>query len=157
MSTLFEAAQRFFEQDDWPVERIPDQTVLRTSFRGDDGSWACVAQVREPHQQFVFYSFLPVRVSEDRRPAMAEFITRANYGMIIGNFEMDYADGEVRYKTSIDVEGSELTFDLARYMVYANVVTMDRYFKAALAVATTDMDPELAIFMVEGNPGENRP
>ena len=32
------------------------------------------------------------RVAEDRREAVAEFVTRANYGMRIGNFEMDSED-----------------------------------------------------------------
>jgi len=33
-----------------------------------------------------------------------EFLTRANYGLNIGNFEMDFQDGEIRFKTAIDVE-----------------------------------------------------
>jgi hypothetical protein len=31
--------------------------------------------------------------------------------MIIGNFEMDFEDGEIRYKTSIDVEDDSLSSD----------------------------------------------
>lgn len=30
----------------------------------------------------------------------AEFLTRANYGLVFGNFEMDMHDGEIRYKPS---------------------------------------------------------
>lgn len=37
---------------------------------------------------------------------MAEFITRVNYGMKNGNFEMDYRDGEIRYKVYVDCEES---------------------------------------------------
>jgi len=48
-------------------------------------------------------------VISSKRGAVAEFINRANYGIIIGNFEMDFADGEIRYKTSIDVQGDKLT------------------------------------------------
>ena len=44
--------------------------------------------------------------------AIAEFLTRTNYSMIIGNFELDFADGEIRYKTSIDVQGDFLRFEL---------------------------------------------
>ena len=29
---------------------------------------------------------------------MAEFLTRANFGLKIGKFELDYNDGEVRYQ-----------------------------------------------------------
>ena len=80
---------------------------------------------------------------------MAEFITRANYGMIIGNFELDFSDGEVRYKTSIDVEGAELVPAVIRQLVYANVLTMDRYLKGIMAVAFGGVDPEMAVKSVE--------
>lgn len=42
-----------------------------------------------------------LQVPEELRPGVAEFITRANYGLIRGNFEMDFNDGELRYKTTI--------------------------------------------------------
>ena len=29
---------------------------------------------------------------------VAEYITRANYGIVNGNFELDYSTGQVRYK-----------------------------------------------------------
>ena len=80
---------------------------------------------------------------------MAEFITRANYGMIVGNFELDFSDGEVRYKTSVDVEGSEVTHALVKGLVYANVLTMDRYLKGIMAVAFGGVDAESAVASVE--------
>lgn len=55
-----------------------------------------------------------MNVPEDRRLALAEFLTRANYGLFIGNFEMDWQDGEVRYKTSIDVAGDRLSTALVQ-------------------------------------------
>ena len=42
------------------------------------------------------------------RPAMAELLTRINYGLIHGNFEMDYDDGEIRMKASLDVRSTPL-------------------------------------------------
>jgi hypothetical protein len=49
---------------------------------------------------------------------VAEFLTRANSGMVIGNFELDFADGEIRYKTSIDVEGDKLSYAIIKRLVY---------------------------------------
>ena len=37
------------------------------------------------------------RGAEIKRQDIAEYLTRANYGMVMGNFEMDYSDGEIRY------------------------------------------------------------
>ncbi len=43
------------------------------------------------------FMYLPSTASK-MKDRMAEFITRANYGMILGKFEMDYEDGEVRFQ-----------------------------------------------------------
>lgn len=80
---------------------------------------------------------------------MAEFLTRANYGMLIGNFEMDFTDGEIRYKTSIDVEGDRLTSPLMQQIVYANVRTMDRYLPGIRKVIETDLTPAEIIASIE--------
>ncbi len=83
--------------------------LLRVSFSGDEDEWPCLGQVHEEEKIFLFYSLCPFVPSAARRAAMAEFVTRANANMIMGNFEMDLDSGRVRYKTSIDVQGDRLT------------------------------------------------
>lgn len=148
---ILETLKRFLTEDDWNFEEIEGRDALRMGFQGTDGSWMCIAQAREEQEQFVFYSILPVRVPEDRRSAIAEFLTRANYGMILGNFELDFSDGEVRFKTSIDVEGAELLDALIKPMVYANVSMMNRYYSGILAVAHGGADPAQAVARVEAD------
>jgi hypothetical protein len=65
--------------------------------------------------------------------------------MIIGNFELDFADGEIRYKTSIDVKGDILSFELIKQLVYANVTMMDEYLPGIMSVIDNDVSPEDAI------------
>jgi hypothetical protein len=80
---------------------------------------------------------------------LAEFITRTNYGLIVGNFEMDFADGEIRYKTSIDIDGDELTSEIIKHLVYANVTMMDEYLPGIIAVIEKDVSPVDAIAQIE--------
>ncbi len=42
---------------------------------------------------------------------MNEFITRANYGLPSGNFEMNYDTGEVRFRTSVFVTDRIPSYD----------------------------------------------
>ena len=126
------------------------KTILRTGFSGKNGKWTCFAQARESQQQFIFYSVCPNAAPEDKRPPAMEFITRANYGLVIGNFEMDISDGEIRYKTSIDVEGGELTHVLIRQVVYSNVMTMNKYLPGLMSVLYANVSPEQAIHTIEG-------
>lgn len=150
MGRILNVVEQFLRADDWPYSQVEGRTVLKTGFEGKNGQFTCYAQEREEQEQFVFYSIYPVRAPDNKLAQVAEFITRANYGMIIGNFELDYADGEIRYKTSVDVEGVELSEPLVRHMVYANVLTMDKYFPGLMRVLYAGIDPVVAIEEVEG-------
>jgi hypothetical protein len=146
---IFQAIVNFFTQDDWSFTKIQGELVLRLAFEGENGRWNCYAKAREEQEQFAFYSICPINAPESKRMAIAEFIARANYGMIIGNFELDFADGEIRYKTSVDVEGDRLTSALVKRLVYANVMMMDEYLPGIKSVIEGELSPVDAIAKIE--------
>lgn len=146
---LLETVIDFFTKDDWTFTKLQGESILQVACQGENGRWNCYAQAREDQEQFVFYSIYPNIAPEDKRLAMSEFLTRANYGLIIGNFEMDFKDGEIRYKTSIDVEGDLLTTDLIKQLVYANVMMMDHYLPGIQAVMDGTLSPVEAIAHIE--------
>ena len=83
---------------------------------------------------------------------MAEFITRANLGLVIGNFELDLEGGELSYKTSVDVEGGTLAPTMIKNMVYINVLMMDRHIPGLNKVIYGDASPADALEEVHENP-----
>ena len=142
---------RCLEEDEWPIHTINDEkTWLRTGFKGKNGRWVCFGHYLPTPDIFLFYSTCPANVPEDRRYAAAEFITRANYGMYIGNFEMDFDDGEIRYKSSLDLEGvQESLAVLLKNILYPNVNTLDRYLPGIMSVAFSNTSPTDALASVE--------
>jgi hypothetical protein len=149
MAEIFETVQRFFTDDEWYYMQLDNQPILQMGFQGRNGKWSCYAQVNSEQKLFFFYSVCPINVPEDKRSLIAEFITRANYGIKIGNFELDFNDGEVRYKTSIDVENDDLSPALISNHVYANIWTMDRYLPGIMSVVYSDEEPADAIQKIE--------
>jgi hypothetical protein len=150
MGEMFDVINKFFTDNEWYFMRLDDRPVLQMGFQGKNGKWTCYASVDEEQRIFFFYSVCPIVIPEENRPAVAEFTTRANYGMKIGNFELDYNDGEVRYKTSVDVDNVPFVPQLISNMVYANVWTMDRYLPGILSVVYGNTLPQEAIAKVEG-------
>jgi hypothetical protein len=146
---LLEAVISFFKENHWQFVLVKEHSTLRLAFEGQHGRYDCYAQARETQQQLVFYSIYPIITPEDRRGVVAEFITRANYGMVLGNFELDYSDGEIRYKTSIDVEGDRLSSALIKQLVYINVSMMDEYLPGITAVLDGRSTPLEAIHSIE--------
>lgn len=91
----------------------------------------------------------PVMVKEKFRPAAMEFITRANYGLVIGNFEMDCADGEVRYHISHLMEEGRLEDVTIKCLFGTGMGTADRYFPALMRVLFAGETPEDAVDLAE--------
>lgn len=149
MADLLDIIKKFFTDNEWHFIELDEQLALQMATDGRNGKWNCYAQVDEDLYLFFFYSIFPTNVPEEKRDQVCEFITRANYGLKIGNFEMDYSDGEVRFKTSVDVENVELTPELISNQVYANMWTMDNYLPGIMSVIYGDISPDEAVEEVE--------
>ncbi|BAZ31244.1 hypothetical protein NIES4074_37160 [Cylindrospermum sp. NIES-4074] len=146
---IFEAMVNFFTTDDWPYSKIQGEAALQMAFSGKNGMCNCYAKAKEIEKQFVFYSICPIIAPESKLQAMAEFIARANYDMVIGNFELDFNSGEIRYKTSINVEDDKLSFTCIKYLVYTNVTMMDKYLPGIISVINSELLPASAINQIE--------
>ena len=150
MSIILSAVEEFLEAEEWAYERNEDYPgVLRFGFAGKNANLVCYAQAYEEDQQLTIYAYLPNNVDMLKRVQAAEFLMRANYGLKIGNFEMDMDDGEARFKCSVDVEGGELTAKMVGNMVGSSVTVADRYYAGLMAVLFAGANPKQAIEQVE--------
>jgi hypothetical protein len=73
-------------------------------------------------------------VPPDRRSEVAAYITRTNYGLAAGNFELDFEDGELRYKTALHVHGEGLDSQVLKRVVRANGLAVETYLAGVEAV-----------------------
>ncbi len=119
------------------------------SFQGENGQWMCLVKVREEQEQLIFYSISPVKVAENKRLVMAEFLSRANFGLSIGNFELNFADGQIRYKTSIAAKGNGVNSALIGQLIFANLLTMDEYLPGIMSIIYTELSAVEAIAQIE--------
>ena len=147
--SLFQAVLRFYREDDWHFERVEGREAITMGFSGESGIWRCLALTDQEREQFAFFSSLDMKVPPEKRRLAAEYLTRANYGLPVGNFEMDFDDGEVRCKTSVDVEGGKLTSTMIRNLTYCNCALMDRYLPGLMKVVYGNTTPEAAIREIE--------
>src|SRR5262249_43271551 len=67
--------------------------------------------------QFILYLNFGFFVSPEKRDEVLRVISRLNWNLIIGNFELDLADGHLRFKSSLDFDGTELQEHLVRNAV----------------------------------------
>lgn len=146
---ITDAMVQFFTQDQWAFHRNEDEPILQMGFRGENGNWTCFAHALDDSRRFIFVSVMESNIPQEKRQAVAEFLTRINYELFLGSFEMDFSDGELRYKTAIAVEDGELTQAMIKKMVYVNVMSMDRYLPGILSIVYGGVSPADALAQIE--------
>src|SRR5262245_10838459 len=152
MTGLFSTLIDYMEEEDWKYEILEGETIIRFHFKGSAGRLLCYGEVDEEKCWLIFYSYMPVNAPPEKMAQVAEFVTRANRGMRIGNFELDFDDGEIRYKTSIDVEGGELTSKMIDNLLRANLSTINRYFAGLMELIYGNQPPSEIIKRIETPP-----
>ena len=95
---LFNAVNLYLNSQNWKYS--PDATRFRFDYSMGIGGKlnSCRMIIVAEDTGIVFLAVCPINATEDSRASVAEYLTRANYGLKSGNFEMDFKDGEIRYK-----------------------------------------------------------
>ena len=82
--------------------------------------------------------------------AMAEFITRANFGLKLGNFELDYTTGEIRYKVFVALEEEQVpSYDMIDNTFNMPLAMFYKYAGGIAAVMSGELTPEEAVAVCE--------
>ncbi len=124
----FETLRKVLTQIDWASD--PDEE--NASFYIDFGSphtpvSDAIAAIAIEPEQFLFYVNIGPMASTERRDEVARFISRVNWGLSIGNFEMDHEDGFVRFRSSIAFSNAVLTEALIRNAILAAMEMVEIY------------------------------
>lgn len=78
------------------------------------------------------YMILNSKSEGSNYPLIAEFLHRANYGLKDGNFEMDYRDGEIRYKSFVNFKNIDVSQEVIEESIIVGAAMIDRYGKGLL-------------------------
>ena len=126
-------------------------------FRCAVGTYRVIAAVDDEGGLFQVFGYSPVRVPEGARLAIAETIARANYGLRVGKFEMDFDDGELRFQAAHILTDDSLEEDVIDRLMGTTMSMLDMYLPAILSVIYGNEFPKDAIRFVEAgrcNSGE---
>jgi hypothetical protein len=156
LASLFDILVDFLTEDGWAPEALRGESMARVRVRGENGEWDAYVQAREADQQIVVYSECPISAPDDRRFETMTLITRANFGLSVGNFELDLDDGEIRYRTGLDVKEDRLSPPLLRQLVWNNIAATDKYLPALRQVIESGATAAEALARIESrHTGEN--
>ncbi|HWR39298.1 MAG TPA: YbjN domain-containing protein [Patescibacteria group bacterium] len=147
MGYITEAVTAFLTAEGWPVwsNGEGNSVRLQTGVRACNGGWLCRADIQEQEGLLIFNSVLECFAPLNRRALAAELLNRINSRLLLGHFCLDYTDGEISFRTSLDLSGTPLTAAMVSALIYRNVQVMDCYFPAIMGLLYGGLEPVQAL------------
>jgi tetratricopeptide (TPR) repeat protein len=136
----------------WDFQRVEDDAgyIDYITEAPDDGLIeATVVRLSEELERLVLYFLLRPKAKKIHRAEVNELVTRANFGMGDGNFEMDLDEGSVRFKIALDFSGIPLSPLLVRNMILDAIDTLEGYEEAFARVIAGKAKAKAAIRAAE--------
>jgi hypothetical protein len=126
-----------------------DGQAVRLDLRGPVALYRITAGVEPETDLFQVVGRSPLLVPEGCRTAAAETIARANYGLRLGKFELDFDDGEVRFQVAQILVDEAVGQAVIDRMISTTVNMLDTYLPALLSVIYANDLPKEAVARVE--------
>ncbi len=145
-----DVVKKFLNTEGVGFESDDELACVRFSFSGETVTWSVLVHDLAESQRLAVLSFIPSMAEEETRAQVSEFIHRCNYGLVVGNFELDVDTGEIRFRTSADLDDIEVNSALVRNLIYGNVGVVNDYLPGLNKVIHGGMDAASAIEMIEG-------
>ncbi|MEM9542134.1 MAG: YbjN domain-containing protein [Cyanobacteria bacterium P01_E01_bin.42] len=142
---IFTVMAGFFEEQELNYQSDEDDGVIVLSIPGEPGTWNCYCEADEEQRTCKIYSVFPLKAKPEKYAAISELLMRINYRVSIGNFEMGYETGEIRFRTSIDLEGDRFSKALMKQLFVGNIFKVEQYYNSILMVLIGEATPEEAI------------
>ncbi len=146
---LMDVVFRCLKEENWNYQVVEPGALIRMGVRGERGTWICYLRVAEGQRQVIFYAQMGMNIPPEKRAEVIEYLTRANYSLPVGGFEMDVDSGEIRFKNSLETPEGELSVAMVRALALTSLRVMDRYFMGVLSVVHRGLSPQAALAQVE--------
>ena len=142
--------KQFLNEIGWDPQKTDNEEVLLVDFNEDN------TPIRDAHfdvrmefERFVCYFNFRDTPSKDQQKELVEFITRANFNLVIGNFEFDYESGKIRFKSSFDFSNEILTETLIRNTIQSAMDVVEQYADVLVEVLRGNITAQQAILEAE--------
>lgn len=139
----------YLKSQNWQYEFNEADGIFRFGMNLDSRVHSCRVTILVEEHSFTAYAICPIRVDAEHLPAVANYLTRANFGMKLGNFELDYRDGEIRFKSSLFCGGAVPPLDVMERVVDVSFMMLQAYGDGLLNVIFAEADPAQEIAKIE--------
>lgn len=145
MYAVYEKVIQHLEEHDVKYMANSEDHSVYMDLYGTVGAYQVVVRVNGDARVLLVYGRLPVRIPPGARSAIAETITRANFDLVNGRFDMDYESGDLQFQVTQILSDDSLEDDIIERMIRTTIEMLDTYMPAVLSVVYGNERPQDAI------------
>lgn len=127
---IVNVVKQFLTEDEWHYSFDGDTGIFRFGLRVRSRIQNISFVIDVHEDEFVTYGMCPIgadREDPQMMAQMAEFICRANYGLKNGCFELDFRDGEIRFRSYVDCENQLPSTAVVKNSIHCTAAMIKRY------------------------------
>ena len=154
---IVKAINTFLTEDNWNFYFDEKHGVFQFGLRIKSKIKKVNYRIYVAENDYIVYAISPLGVDEDDErmlAAMAEFICRANYGLVNGNFELDMSDGEIRFKCFVDCDNITPSTEVIRNSIHCPAAMFKQYGSGIVDSIFGNASAKEVVANCEGTPLE---
>ena len=150
MDEMIGQVRDYLDENDWHYEYENDRHLIRAGVNLNCKLKEVRLYVNFNEGGYTSIATVNMKADSNCMANILEYITRANYGLRNGNFEVDMRDGEIRYKCYTNFKGmNTLSNDVIEDSIMIPPMMFNRYGDGLAALLLGFSDPETEIRKVE--------
>lgn len=135
------AVKGYLDKDNWHYSFNEESGIFEFALKTDCSINTIHYFIDIHRTEMLVYGICPVCVScddADKMAEMAEFVAKANNGLKNGNFEFNYANGEIRYKSYVDCSHAIPSYEVVMNCICCIAMVYKRYAEGVLDIVSSD-------------------
>lgn len=150
MNILTTLAYEILSEHGYPVIQNEERDgSVQSLINLDSGTFRFELITGGKEHDFMLFLRMPEDIPELHRYAVMELITRINYRLAVGHFEMDLDDGEVRFVHRQLLEGNPPGAELLLTLMRVSLDVVDTWYPAMRRIVDDGLHPQAAIAEID--------
>lgn len=148
---LFQTLCHTLDEEGWDYEYDEKNELLRFRVHGVNTDFNVLLIIDEEQESLLCNTYIVQKIPENKRFDVCEFINRINYELDNGNLEMDMEDGEIRYRTFLDLSDATPSKEQILNLIWNGPQCFDSYFSGLMRLVYSNLSPAKAVALCSDN------
>ena len=141
---LYKEIAAFLDEDGWNYDFEEEIGVVFTGVKLGNTLERVRIFIDIRDDKYLVYAAMDSKCAEAFRLETAALLTRINYDVVYGSFDMDFSDGDIRFRFPVDCDGMLPSRDIVQDSVVLPALMMERFGDAIYRVMNGECSAETA-------------